>query len=496
MRILLIEDDTQISQVLVATLTQQNHVIDVAIDTEDGVLLLRNFPYELVLLDVVLPNQDGISFCRQLRQSNPDILIVLITAQQDLENRILGLDAGADDFLSKPFAPEELGARIRALQRRGSSSSTVLEFGELRLDPARRSVTYANQSITSRPKEYALIRLFLRHPNPFFSRRATLDRLWSVNADPPDESTIKAHVKGIRRVLRKVNAEDLIRTLYGQGYGLNLDYLQVETKAEKTQAIVADIWQQVKGLSFDRLAVLQQAVNQLKQSELSEILHSEALKNAHRLAGALGMFGFSEGSEIAKRLERLFESDEFDQSKIHQAEELTRYLTWYLTAKDQASESTKSHAEDLDSASSSDSAVPTSAIVLAIDDDVTVLHCLQALLKPFGVEIVSLDSADLLWQTLETVQPDLILLDVQMPRVTGLEVCQAIRTSDRWRWLPIIFLTICEDLDTQSRGFELGGDDYLVKPIVPSVLATRILNRIARFQTIQQHAIAALHSSQ
>ncbi|MBE9013077.1 response regulator [Pseudanabaenaceae cyanobacterium LEGE 13415] len=488
MRILLVEDDAQVSTVLASTLINQSHVVDIAIDGQQGWELLQVCPYDLVLLDVMLPKLDGISFCRKVRAYKQDILIMLLTARTDQADRVLGLDAGADDYMVKPFDPEELIARVRALQRRGSSSSPIVTWGKLRLEPDRRRVTYANQDLTLRPKEYTMLELFLRNPQRIFSRREILDRLWSLEDDPPDESTIKAHVKGIRRALRTVGAEQMIQTLYGQGYGLSPHVEELPTKGERTQAIVAEIWQQVKGLSFDRLSVLQAAVNVLKRGEFSEELRSDAAQNSHRLAGALGMFGFSEGSQVALQLEQLFESGDLTNvQEIERTDELIQYLQHYLTLQDQA----KTAEPKFQAPNVSDT--PTEARVLAIDDDETLITLLQEVLRPFGVEVIPLDSPANLWQVLDEIQPDLVLLDVQMPEINGIDLCKAIRASEQWRWLPIIFLTVCQDFQTQSQVFEIGADDYLMKPVVPSVLATRIFNRISRLQVIQQSAIAASH---
>ncbi|MCU0550331.1 MAG: response regulator [Leptolyngbya sp. Prado105] len=500
MRILLVEDDLQVSTVLASTLVNQSHVVDIATVGQEGWELLQFFPYDLVLLDVMLPKLDGISFCRKLREQQSNILIMLLTTRGDQADRILGLDAGADDYMIKPFDPAELVARVRALQRRGSSSPPVLEWGRLRLEPANRKVTFAEQPLTLRPKEYALLELFLRHPQRIFSRREILDRLWSLEDEPPDEATIKAHIKGIRRALRTVGAEHLIQTLYGQGYGLspheaivNSPAIEPVTKAERTHTIVAEIWQQVKGLSFDRLIILQQAITALKTEELSDSLRLNATQSAHQLAGALGMFGFSEGSQIAQKLEKLFESEDLSEPHtLQHTEELVRYLQQYLKVNHGAIPNPKSHAEDVDSSDGFCFAPPAQVRVLAIDDDETLLALLPEVLRPLGVEVIPLKSPANLWQTLNEMQPSLVLLDVKMPDVTGLELCKAIRAHERWRWLPIIFLTICQDFQTQSQSFEIGADDYLMKPVVPSILATRIFNRISRLQTIQQHAITEL----
>lgn len=154
MRILLVEDDQSIVEVLTAVLVDQNYVVDIATDGEAGWELIESYPYDLVLLDVMLPKIDGISFCRRLRQRKSQVLVMLLTARDTTTDKLMGLDSGADDYVVKPFNVEELAARIRALLRRGSTSvSPVLVCGGLQLDPNTREVRYAGSLLQFSRKE-------------------------------------------------------------------------------------------------------------------------------------------------------------------------------------------------------------------------------------------------------------------------------------------------------------------------------------------------------
>ncbi|NET49861.1 MAG: response regulator transcription factor, partial [Merismopedia sp. SIO2A8] len=221
MRILLVEDDELVVQALVKTLRNQNYIIDVAADGQAGLELLKSLIYDLIVLDVMLPKLDGITLCQQLRSQGLRTPVLLLTAQNSSTDKVTGLDAGADDYLTKPFDPQELSARIRALLRRNASAlPPVLEWGSLRLDPSTCEVTHDSQVLRLTPKEYGLLELFLRNCHRVFSRSAILDHLWSFQ-ETPGEETVTAHIKGLRRKLKSAGVtEDPIETVYGIGYRL------------------------------------------------------------------------------------------------------------------------------------------------------------------------------------------------------------------------------------------------------------------------------------
>lgn len=221
MRILLVEDDERITDALAEDLTDQHYVVDVANDGQVGRELVESFSYDLILLDVMLPKIDGITLCRKLRSQNNLTPILMLTARDTISDRILGLDAGADDYLVKPFDLGELSARIRALLRRGNTTlPPVLEWDSLRLDPSTCEVFYKENLLSLSPKEYALLEFFLRHPRRVFSRAQILENLWSFER-LPEEATVKAHIRGLRQKLHAAGApSDLIETVYGLGYRL------------------------------------------------------------------------------------------------------------------------------------------------------------------------------------------------------------------------------------------------------------------------------------
>lgn len=221
MRLLLVEDDERIADALAENLTDQNYAVDVAYDGQSGWDYSAASPYDLILLDVMLPEIDGVTLCRLLRKAGVQTPILLLTARDTIGDRVLGLDAGADDYLVKPFDLEELSARIRALLRRSDTTSPpILVWEQLQLDPSLCSVSYNQQPVDLSPKEYSLLEFFLRHPQRVFSRAQILEHVWSFES-LPEEATVKAHIRGLRQKLVAAGApKQVIETVYGLGYRL------------------------------------------------------------------------------------------------------------------------------------------------------------------------------------------------------------------------------------------------------------------------------------
>lgn len=222
MKILIIEDDRYVATSLSLLLTHYNYVTEIAFDAEEAWGFIELFDYDLIILDISLPLLDGISFCRQIRSQGLQTPIMLLTGLNCPHEKAIGLDAGADDYMVKPFDEEELTARIRALLRRGKIKSLpVLKWGLLQLYPERHQVTYNQQILFLTPKEYALLELFLRNTHNVFSCNMILDHLWSYE-DAPTEEAVRTHIKGLRMKLKAAgDSSNIIETVYGIGYRLN-----------------------------------------------------------------------------------------------------------------------------------------------------------------------------------------------------------------------------------------------------------------------------------
>lgn len=222
MKLLIIEDDERIAIPLKEDLEHQKYVVELAADGEMGLEMALSGQYELILLDLMLPQIDGMTVCRRLRQAGCNSAVIMITARDRASNMILGLDSGADDYLVKPFNVEELGARIRAVLRRGRDAvAPVLKAGELSLDPSSCITSYKGNVIDLTPTEYRLLAHFMGNPHRAYSKQELITRLWSSDDEITNDSVIKTHIKGLRAKLTAVGApKDIVETVYGIGYRL------------------------------------------------------------------------------------------------------------------------------------------------------------------------------------------------------------------------------------------------------------------------------------
>lgn len=221
MRILIIEDDDRIAQPLAEDLRHQNHVVDIAHNGMAGWDYSQVTDYDVILLDIMLPHLDGIALCKKLRDAQVNAPILMLTAKDTTADKVAGLDAGADDYLVKPFELEELSARIRALSRREKKTEArLLAYGQLLLNPNTCQVSYGEQILSLTPKEYMILELFLKNPNRVLTRSDILDKLWSLDQSS-GEGTVKTHITNLRNKLKSVSGkENVIETIYGIGYRL------------------------------------------------------------------------------------------------------------------------------------------------------------------------------------------------------------------------------------------------------------------------------------
>lgn len=222
MRILVIEDDQKLSNLIKRGLSEVGYAIDVAFDGEEGEELAKVVPYDLIILDIILPNKDGIEVCLGLRQNQIKSRIIMLTCKDSVSDRIKGLDSGADDYLVKPFAFDELLARIRALFRREiSDGSHVLQAGELSMDTLTREVKRDNKNIILTGKEYALLEYFMRNPNIVITRRMLEDHVWDFSLES-ESNLVDVYIRRLRKRIDVENENSLIETIRGVGYRLRV----------------------------------------------------------------------------------------------------------------------------------------------------------------------------------------------------------------------------------------------------------------------------------
>jgi DNA-binding response OmpR family regulator len=222
MRLLLVEDEIDIASALAAGLRRQGYAVDIAEDGQQALELAGVTDYDLLILDLNLPNLDGLEVCRRLRASCPSLLILMLTARSQPQERVIGLDTGADDYLVKPFHFAELVARLRALLRRDVRTRTpLLEYQDIKLDPVTRTAWQANRRLELTNKEFGILEYLLRHQEEIVSQETLLEHVWDMQANPLT-NTVRVHMNSLRRKLGDVaETPRYIETVIGQGYRLH-----------------------------------------------------------------------------------------------------------------------------------------------------------------------------------------------------------------------------------------------------------------------------------
>ena len=635
MKVLLIDDDAALAEVLLQQLAVQNYIVDRVADGEMGWSYASTFDYDLIVLDWILPQLDGLQLCERLREAGYGVPILLLTAKEQQTDKIRGLEAGADDYLVKPFDITELLVRIRVLMRRTSSDTqSSLAWGDLRLDPASCSVTYQGRPVTLTAKEYSLLELFLRHGHQVFSAPTLLDQIWSSD-EFPSEATVRSHIRGLRQKLKTAGiSANVIETVRGLGYRLNTPSLtaapptrsQPLPRDHQAQYLAGLIqaWQAHKNESVERWNYLLHLSQTLPERGMSEQQRIQAKQMTHSLAGTLGTFGLMEGYRLALQIQQLLQpATAILPKQIAQFQALVTTLGHALDHPPQLANGAEEtpHASQLlivdinqapyiqqlmalavaqgfapEMAASTDSALQTlsgassapeyyesisplpdlvlvnlvggeadpaldetssqillkfittlnqrwpqlpivlitpqadfgnrldlarrgSAMVLEypvsptevletivqttylsyrhskimlVDDDSLYLQQLVQLLQPWHFQITPLANSKRFWTLFTQIMPDVIVLDIEMPGVNGFELCKVLRSHPRWQHVPIIFLSVHGDPDSQSQAFAAGADDYITKPIQGQNLVFRILNRLKRYHAWQaQESIAS-----
>ncbi|BAY91862.1 MULTISPECIES: response regulator [unclassified Tolypothrix] len=466
MKILLIEDDKQTNLVLAKALSTLNYQIETTNDGETGLELAKAFDYDLLILDVMLPKLDGISLCRQLRLEGSQVPILMLTAKDDISMRVMGLEAGADDYINKPFELSELIARIRALMRRGKTIvAKVLVWENLELDINIKEVTYAGKRLHLTPKEYGLLELFLQNPRRIFSRSVLLDRIWSADEFPGEEA-VTTQIKGLRQKLKATGmTADFIETVYGLGYRLkepknqpqkqNLPSQNLSEKEQaeaKVMAVVANMREEFLKSFSEKFELLEQAIAQLSTVTPDKRILKQAQAEAHRLAGSLGCYGFLEGSKIARDIEQLLE----------------RYTVPYQRIALQLVELLKLLKQTLQQQPSSpvipaNAQITSSAHLLIVDDDTTLTERikLEAISWGFNVDVaVDIKTARTI---LSLNSVEVILLDLSFPAKEENGLTFLAELSETHPEIPVLVLTTNNQLQNRVEAARLGAQSFLNK---------------------------------
>ena len=221
-KILLVEDNNTLSMVLSAFLTSEHHVVDSVSSGTEGLDRALHYAYDVLILDWDLPELSGVEICNRYRESGGRGSVLMLTGKSSLKDKEKGLDSGADDYLTKPFAMEELAARVRALLRRSPTyKHSVLTFGDLSLDTTAARLTKNGVEVHLLPKELALLEFFMRHPDQPFTADALVERVWSTTSEMSAEA-VRPYINRLRAKVDSADCSSMIKTIRGRGYKLSL----------------------------------------------------------------------------------------------------------------------------------------------------------------------------------------------------------------------------------------------------------------------------------
>ncbi|MBU0647711.1 response regulator transcription factor [Patescibacteria group bacterium] len=222
MKILVIEDEKGIANFISEGLQLENYLVDLAYLGQDGLDKALINEYDLIILDLMLPDISGLKVCRELRENNASVPVLMLTAKNTTEDKITGLDTGADDYLTKPFDFDELLARIRALLRRGQSNiaDNIIKVGPVKLNTKTHEVNRSNKKLTLTNKEYKLLEYLMRRPDEVISRHQILEHVWETDTDP-FSNTVEVHIRYLRQKIDKNYSKKLIKTIRGAGYKIS-----------------------------------------------------------------------------------------------------------------------------------------------------------------------------------------------------------------------------------------------------------------------------------
>ncbi|MEM6451673.1 MAG: response regulator [Cyanobacteria bacterium P01_D01_bin.105] len=499
MRVLLIEDDDTMASLLSKQLSNQHYVVDRVADGESGWAYASTFEYDLIVLDWILPQLDGLCLCRRLRQQNYSVPILLLSAKAQQADKVKGLEAGADDYMVKPFDMAELLARIRVLLRRNLAEvEPALTWGDLCLDQVSCQVTYQGHLVALTAKEYALLELFLRHSHQAFSAKSLLDRMWS-SGDFPSESTVRSHIRGLRQKLKQAGAApDFIETVHGLGYRLKSPTRATAQLATNPDALssrelhyldgLTQAWNAHKGESIERWQTLLQLSQSLNSQSLngqtfshrglSEQQQTQARQIAHGLAGTLGTFGLMEGYRLALQIEQLL----LQSGNTPSPAQISQLQTLVTTLGHALDESPKLVCPVEDA--------PRSPAIVMIDvNDMPYVHQLMAIAVSQNLDTTILTSIESATQQLSlntawnSGAPELLVQPPQLVLVNLVaneaypildepilqQLLQLIdKIAERWPQLPVVVVTPQADFGNRLALIRRGGGIILEYPIVPA----------------------------
>jgi DNA-binding response OmpR family regulator len=518
MKILLVEDDEYTASLISNALTAHHYLVNTTENGQTGLELTAAYDYDLILLDVLIPGMDGMSLCRQLRSQGCQMPILMLTAKNSSGDRIRGLEAGADDYVVKPFDLSELVARVKALlRRRQATLHTVLTWENLKLDLSTNEVSYGHQLLHLTPKEYGLLELFLRNPRRIFNRSSLLDNVWNVD-EFPGERAVTTQIKGLRQKFKKAGmTAEFIETVYGLGYRLKPDPMEADPglrsdrelqhhqsvehspygegidrkQAEaEVKAAIAKVWEKFKVNLPSTFELFEQIGTQLMAGHVLDIeLKQQAILESHRLIGTLGAFGVPQGSELARHIEQLLRNE----TQLGQGEAL-QLSEWVAALKHAVTQEREdSRKKSLDETIKEPVATMEHPVVgeasglhrlLVIDDDIELAEQIQIVSRFFDFQIEIATNLAQGRQAVAQESFDGVLLDLTFSETGENGLTFLAELMNQNPSLPVLVMTGRKRLMDRVEVARLGGRAFLQKPILPHRLLEMVNQVLTQSQEV------------
>jgi len=510
MKLMLVEDDKSTAELLSTTLIAERYTVDIARDELTSLNWVTQQVYDMILVSTLVPELDVISICQHLRAQGYQMPIVLLLPNNRTQDIVAGLNAGADDYLTKPINLCQMLAKIRALFRRTKTTQTnsLLVCGKLTLDRFALKVTYDQQEIKLKAREYKLLELLMRNPRRVFSRNTIIDQIWTSNCYPT-QGAVTNLVKDLRRQFKRAGiVEEVIETVFGLGYRLNASSdPKVEKSLQKQEQGSAAIAQTLNWSDTfwkEQIQVLTEVEQVLSTHQLTQEQRARIRAKGHQLW------------QLMEELRRFLKNPNQVQSKELMEDLLAQNSPSELSKMLAVSEQYASCRQTKAQPNSKNNAIASGSELCSIDpkshrieDLITAPHqakpktelleatavfvgdsatsiSLSQLLKPWDITVIGITNPQELWNRFITVSPHLLVLDLDSYASDCIELYREIATYPDYQELPILVLTHQTDPAYLKQLLATGINDFINKPIVGPEVVSRVVNCLEGFTIRKQ----------
>jgi len=504
MKLMLVEDNESTIELISTTLIAERYTVDITRDEPTSLNWVTQQAYDMILLSTLIPELDVISFCQHLRAQGYQMPILLLLPNNRTQDIVAGLDAGADDYLTKPVHLAQMLAKIRALFRRTKTTQTnsLLVCGKLTLDRFALKVTYDQQEIELKAREYKLLELLMCNPRRVFSRNTIIDQIWTSNCYPT-QGAVTNLVKDLRRQFKQAGiVEEVIETVFGLGYRLKASSdPTVEKSSEKQEqgsAAIAQTLNWPEAFWEEPMQVLTEVEQVLSTHQLTQEQQAKVRAKGHQLWQLM--------EELRTFLKNPHQENwltEDSRSEFSKRAPLSEQCaSCRQTSAQPNSKKNAIAAHPFKSSKESWPVVPhqaepktelLEATAVFVGDSVT-SRSLSELLKPWGIAVIGITKPQELWNTFITVSPHLLVLDLDSDASDNIELCREIVTDPDYQELPFLVLTQQTDPADLKQLLATGINDFINKPIVGPEVVSRVVNCLEGFTIRQQWLLQCSNS--